>query len=349
MADPRESHEPENAPSPRHKTAWWRWPLAALIVGGLAFAAFAVPLPIYYSEGPGPVRDVGKLVDVSGTETFSSEGVLYLTTVSIDDQVTLAEIVESIFDPTLRLISKEQFTGGRPYEEIIKQAREDMALSKQHAQEVALTTLGLGRSEGDGARVSETIEGTPAAGVLEAGDVIVEVDGEEVQTTCDVGRLIDLHEVGDEVEIIVERSGERESLVLETVSNPDNEGQPLIGILMSDINYRFVSEVTVDFDTDRIGGPSAGLMFTLALYDRLTPDDLTEGLTIAGTGEIACDGGIGPIGGVAQKVAAAKDHDATIFLSPSANYEDAVAAAGEGIEVVPVATFADALEYLEGL
>ena len=336
-------------PRARPKTSWWRWTLAAFIVGALAFAAFAVPLPIYYSEGPGPVRDVGKLVDVSGAETYSSEGVLYLTTVSIDDQVTVAEMVQSIFDPTLKLISKEQFTGGRPYEEILEQAREDMAQSKQHAQEVALTALGLGHPEGDGARVTETLEGAPADGVVQPEDVIVEVDGEEVQTTCDVGRLIDLHEVGDEVAIVVERGGERVPLELETTSLPENENQPLIGIVMEDINYRFVSDVEVDFETDQIGGPSAGLMFTLALYDRLTPDDLTEGLTIAGTGVISCDGGISPIGGVEQKVAAAEDNHATVFLSPSANYAAAVAVASDGIEVVSVATFAEALEYLEGL
>ena len=347
MVDERESLAPP--PEPAKRSSFWRWILTGCVAAGLLAAAFLVPLPMYYAEGPGPVRDVGRLVKVSGAESYSSEGALYLTTVSIDDEVTFAEFVQSIFDPGLELISKEQFTGGRPYEEILEQAREDMAMSKQHAREVALTALGLGHPEGDGARVSQTVEGTPAAGVLLEGDVIVEVDGRSVQTTCDVGLLIDLHEPGDEIEVTVRRDGERVVLTVGSISNPDNQKQPLIGILMSDINYRFVSDVTVDIDTDRIGGPSAGLMFTLALYDRLTPDDLTDGRKIAGTGEIACDGGVGPIGGVAQKVAAAEDNGAEIFLSPSANFEDARAAAGDAIEVVSVATFADALDYLEDL
>jgi PDZ domain-containing protein len=247
------------------------------------------------------------------------------------------------------LISKEQFTGGQPYEQILKQAREDMALSKQHAQEVALSELGLGHAEGDGARVSRAIDGTPADGVLMEGDVIVAVDGQKVRTTCDVGRLIDLHEPGDEIEVTIMRDGNRVVVTVDTINNPNSPDQPLIGIVMTDINYRFVSDVKVDIDTDQIGGPSAGLMFTLALYDRLTPDDLTDGRKIAGTGEIACDGGVGPIGGVEQKVAAAEKNGAEIFLSPSANFADAQAAADDTIEVVSVATFADALAYLEDL
>jgi PDZ domain-containing protein len=106
--------------------------------------------------------------------------------------------------------------------------------------------------------------------------------------------------------------------------------------------------VGVKFKTGEIAGPSAGLMFTLALYDRLTPDDLTDGRKIAGTGTIACGGVVGPIGGVEEKVAGAEDQGAEIFLAPEGNYAAALGVADE-IEVVSIATFDDAVEYLEGL
>ncbi len=193
----------------------------------------------------------------------------------------------------------------------------------------------------------ETVEGSPAAEHLRKGDVIVAIDGTRVQTTCDVGRLIDMHSPGEEIEVAVRRGSDDRTFTITTMSNPDNEEQALIGILMDDIGYHFKSDVKVSFDTDNIGGPSAGLMFSLALYDLLTPDDLTDGREIAGTGVIDCDGGVGPIGGIDLKVVAAQREGAEIFLAPIANFDEAVAAAKEGIEVVPISNFADALEYLE--
>jgi PDZ domain-containing protein len=117
---------------------------------------------------------------------------------------------------------------------------------------------------------------------------------------------------------------------------------------MRDVNYRFDPGIQVDVDTGRIGGPSAGLMLSLAIYDRLTPSDLTGGHVIAGTGTIACDGGVGPIGGIEQKVAGAEDKGAEIFLAPRGNAPSARQVADD-IEIVAVDSFADALSYLEGL
>ena len=115
---------------------------------------------------------------------------------------------------------------------------------------------------------------------------------------------------------------------------------------MTDVNYRFDPGVSVDFSTDQVAGPSAGLMLTLGLYDRLTPADLTHGRTIAGTGTIDCGGRVEPIGGVTQKVAAAESKGAELFLAPAGNVVEARAAADD-IKVVSVSTFDDALEHLQ--
>jgi len=314
----------------------------------LILAAFFAPIPIFYAYLPGPVRDIERLVDVSDARTYSSEGELLLTTVSVDPQVTFVEMVRSQWDDSTAIVFKEDVTGGQSFDELLDDQRQQMVDSKRRAQEVALAALDLGRPEGDGARVADTEEGAPAHGRLQAGDVIREVDGTPVSTTCDVGREIDAHEVGEDVTVTYERDGSLASVTLETASLPSDPGEPYIGIYMRDVNYRFDPGVEVEFDTGRIGGPSAGLMMTLALYDRLTPDDLTSGLKVAGTGTIACDGGVGAIGGIEQKVAGAERVGADVFLAPEANAAAARRIARE-IEIVAVSDFTEAVDYLEGL
>lgn len=324
-----------------------------LVVGAVALAAviaiaFLVPLPIFYAYLPGPVRDVEKLVDVGSVQSYSSEGSLLLTTVSVDPQVTFSEMIGSAFDDSTAVVLKEDVTGGRTLDELIEQQEGEMRESQRAAQEVALSALGLAEPTGDGARVIRTIPRYPAAGVLEKGDVIVTVEGEKVQTTCEVGRAIDSHEVGETVEVEVERNGARRSFSFDAAEDPRNPGSAIIGVLMEDVNRRFDPGMAVSFDTGRIGGPSGGLMMTLALYDQLTPDDITGGRKVAGTGTIACDGGIGPIGGIEQKVAGAEDAGAEIFLAPAGNFAAARKVADD-VEVVSVRNFDQALGYLEDL
>jgi PDZ domain-containing protein len=322
-----------------------------IILGVLAIIvllARILPVPLFYAYMPGPVRDVNQLVAIEDAETYTSEGKLLLTTVGVDLQVTFAEWFGSLFDRTRTIILKEQLTQGRSLEELRRFEEEEMQESKRHAMEVALSALGLAEPEGDGARVVETVERSPADGVLREGDEIVKVDGSDVATTCDVGRAINEHDVGEEMSLVVDRDGRRETLDVELADNPQAPGTPLVGIVMEDINYSFDPGLAVDIDTDEIGGPSGGLMLTLALYDRLTPEDLTGGRVIAGTGTIECDGGIGPIGGIEQKVAGAENEGAQIFFAPLGNSEAAEEVAGD-LRIVAVGTFDDAVDYLEGL
>lgn len=326
----------------------WRWLVAVALTAALVVAAFTVPIPMFYAYLPGPVRDVEKLVGVDGARTYSSEGTLYLTTVSVDTDVTFVEWFTSMFDNSRAIVDRESVTGGEPLDEMRRRQEAEMVASKRDAEAVALAAAGIASPTGNGVRIIETVSGAPAAGRLEPGDRIVAVDGERAQTTCDVGRLVDDHRAGDEVVVTVVRDGARRTMSLTTVAAPENSEQAFIGVIMRDINFSFDPPVVVAFDTGEIGGPSAGLMFALALYDRLTPDDLTGGRPIAGTGTITCDGGIGAIGGIEQKVAGAEREGAEIFLAPAAN-ADAARAVAQDIEVVPVATFRDALRYLEGM
>jgi len=321
--------------------------LAAVMVM-LVGAAFVAPIPVFYAYLPGPVRDVERLVEVRDTRTYSSEGRLLLTTVSVDPQVTLSEVVQSAFDDSIAIVMKEDVTGGQSLDDLIEAQKEEMSQSKQAAQEVALAALGLGEPTGDGARVVQTIAELPASGVLEEGDVIVGVEGQSVETTCDVGREIGAYKPGEDLTIRVRRGGQIETLQVGTVENPDDPDSAIIGVFMEDVNRRFEPGLEVGFDTGKIGGPSGGLMMTLALYDQLTPEDITGGRSVAGTGTIACDGGVGPIGGIEQKVAGAEEAGAEIFLAPSDNVAAAQAVAKD-IEVIEISSFDEAIRYLEGL
>jgi PDZ domain-containing protein len=326
----------------------WRWIISGFIGIALVFAAFFIPIPALFEYLPGPAPNVQDLVEVTGPQTYSSEGEMFITTVSVDISVTFAEWVVSAFDDQKTVVSRQQVTGGGSLQQLQKEQEAEMQDSNRQAEAVALSALGLGKPQGDGAKVVETLADSPAAGVLESGDLITKVDGEPIATTCDVGRIIGTHDVGDTVDITVRRGGKTHSFHVGTTGDPNDPKAPIIGVSMRNVNYHFKPGVAVDFHPGNIAGPSAGLMFALSIYDQLTAEDLTGGRKIAGTGTIACDGGVGPIGGVEEKVAGAEDAGAEIVLAPTVDYAAAKAVAGD-IDVVEVSTFTDAVNYLEGL
>lgn len=323
------------------------WMAAAVVLAVLlaGVVSFTVPIPIFYAQLPGPIRDVQGLVQVEGRRTYSSEGRLYMTTVTFDTKVTLVDWVVAALDPRKAVVDRDQITQGLSFEELERMQIEEMKVSQSAAEVVAATALGSSEPGGDGAYV-ESVMQEPARGRLRAGDRIVAIDGAEVATICDLYRLLGEREPGDEVEVEVMRGGRTQTYRLETSSNPLDPGRPAIGIVTRS-DYEFAPGFEVEFETGRVAGPSAGLMLSLGLYDKLTPDDLTRGRSIAGTGTIRCDGSVGPIGGIEQKIAAAEAVGAEVFLAPAANAPVARGVA-EDIEIVEIETFADAVEYLEG-
>jgi PDZ domain-containing protein len=326
----------------------WLWIFGTILVVLLIAASFFLPIPIFYAYLPGPVRDVERLIEVTNARTYSSEGSLYLTTVSVDTQVTFFDMIQSLIDEDKTIVTREEVTAGQSLQDLRLQQRREIRESKRRAQEVVAGSLGIAEPHGDGARVLGTLSGFPARGRLKEDDLIVSIDGTKVETTCDVGRGVDSHEIGEKVTLVVRRNGEMQTIALSTAEDRNDPGSSFLGVIMDEVNYTFDPGFDVSFETGKIAGPSAGLMFALALYDRLTPDDLTDGRSIAGTGTIACDGIVGPIGGVEQKVAGAEARGAKVFLSPEDNAAAAHAVADD-IEIVSVATFDDAVEYLEAL
>jgi PDZ domain-containing protein len=326
----------------------WLWIFGTILAILLLAASFFLPIPIFYAYLPGPVRDVERLIEVTGARTYSSEGNLFLTTVSVDTQVTFFDMIQSLLDEDKTIVTRDEVTAGQSLQDVRIQQRRQIRESKRRAQEVVAGALGIAEPQGGGARVVGTLDDFPADGRLKEDDLIVSVDGDKVETTCDVGRAVDSHEIGEKVTLVVRRAGEMQTIGLSTAEDPRESGAPFIGVIMDEVDYKFDPGFDVIFETGKIAGPSAGLMFSLALYDRLTPQDLTDGRRIAGTGTIACDGVVGAIGGVEQKVAGAESRGAKVFLAPEGNAAAARAVADE-IEIVSIATFDDAVEYLEAL
>lgn len=338
--EPAELEPPPLEPPPQERLPWQRasflGPIAVvLVVLGL------VRLP-YFVLSPGPAREVEPLIHVNGHAVYPSQGHLLLTAVyETAQQVNAYQALRGWLDPSEAVIPERYVLapGQTPQQAQVLQLS-IMDTSKIDAAVVALTGFAdYPAKHGSGVLVESTIPGSPADGKLFAGDVLKAADGQPLpdvaaltpKVTAARGRTIDL---------TVDRAGKtlHLSLAPTTVKGIDH---PVIGIGAVDT---FPFPLTIE--SGDIGGPSAGLMWTLGLIDLLTSGDLTGGKTIAGTGTIAVDdGSVGPIGGIQQKVIAAERAGAITFFAPADNFAEACQVA-HGIRVVEVHNYADALAYL---
>jgi PDZ domain-containing protein len=218
--------------------------------------------------------------------------------------------------------------------------------SKPVATAVALRAAGFPvEITGKGARVESVVDGFPAQGVLQVGDVIVAVDGQPVETTDNLVQATTRHHAGDHVNLDVQRNGQDMNVDLVAAASPNDPSQGVVGVTVSTYMFDVHTPFQVDITSDNVGGPSAGLMFSLAILDGVTPGDLTRGYYVAGTGTIARDGTVGAVGGAAEKALAAEQVGAQIFLAPRADAEEA----GRWVhtlKIVPVDHLDDAVKAL---
>ena len=342
---------------PTKRSPRWPWVLAAVLVAvGIAIAV-AWPLTVpYYTLSPGPVYDTADFVTVEDGDV-STEGELFFLTVSLKE-ANVFEWAAGYVDPRVDVRERERVRpNGVSPEQLRRESLAAMQQSKQTATFVALTQLGYEVTLiGTGALVIETVPDSAADGVLMADDVIIEMDGMEIAFRDDVINDLSDAEIGDLVEMLVERlvdgsTDEFDEIGLNLVLGPhvDDPTRPMIGVLLDNNEPVVEFPVEVIIDSQNIGGPSAGMMFTLQIMDQLTDGEITHGERIAGTGTISRDGTIGSIGGVKQKVHGAIDAGAIAVLVPAGNFDDAVEAAGDDIEVVRIETIEDAIAFLETL
>ena len=353
---------------PRRRLPIWPFVLAgvSLLIGAFIFAAVTIPISVpYYALSPGPVADVSDYVVVE-EPSLTTEGELFFLTVSLQE-VNVLEWVAAKLDGRVDLAPRENIRPvGVTQEELREHNLALMERSKDDAKFVALTYLGYEVIyNGSGALISSTIDESAAEGVLEAGDIIIAVDGEAVEFSNDAVRLIGGRAPGAELVLTIQRPSADDPQSVVTLDIPlvlgpyryaDEDGtvvedpdRGMAGVMLTDAAVEVIFPVEVDIDSQNIGGPSAGLMFTLEIIDELTDEDITHGFRIAGTGEINADGEVGAIGGMKQKTYGAIDAGADYLLVPVDNYDEAVEAAGDDIKVVKVGTIEDAMAFLNSL
>ena len=226
-----------------------------------------------------------------------------------------------------------------------RQNAADMARSEQIASVVALRALGYEVvATPRGVLVTSVAGDVPAAKQLKPDDVIVAVDGVQVRTPAQLRREIGRHEPGDDLRLTLHRGGEIEKVTVRTIPSPEDASRTIIGILV-DQDAKIELPVDVDIDLGRVGGPSAGLPFALEIARQLGRD-ITHGCRIAATGELALDGSVLPIGGIEQKTIGARRAGVDYFLVPSGENAQGALGAADGLHVIPVDSFQQALRKL---
>lgn len=324
------------------------WPL--YVVGSLfllvvfMLAAWNIELP-YLAFSSGPVSDAADAIVAEGVDTFPPDGELLMLTV-VSQDVNVFEAVIAGLDPSIDLVRREAYR--RPDEsdeDYRNRTLQQMEDSQTRAIAVALGELGYQMAPA-GVVIVEVLDDKPAAEVLEVGDLLVSIAGRPVEELGDVTGALEGFEPGDEVEFEIIREGSDEVVLVELVERGDEMGGPMIGITLHE---QLEPPFPLRIEAGAVGGPSAGMMHTLAIIDTLTPGELTKGQIVAGTGTINGDGSVGNIGGVRQKVVGAQAAGAAYVLVPAGNYEEALTAEVAGIQIVPVGSLTEALAFFDAL
>lgn len=324
------------------------------IVGLGIIAGFFIPTP-YVALVPGSARPTEDLVDVSGLEVFPSEGEVLFTTVRLKLRPNIWEYLWLVNDGDANVVPEELIFGDRTPEENREVNLQAMTDSKQIAVSVALEQLGYLSITSTGVFVADAIPDTAAEGVLERGDVLLAVDGVEILSDIDLVEELSNRRPGDMIVLTVQRhtSEETEEVQL-TLGGREDSDAGFLGVRpQTRVEMNTDLPFEVDIDSGSVGGPSAGLAFTLAILDQLTEGELTGGIEIAVTGTMSIDGQVGSVGGVPQKAAAVRELGIDVFIVPRALGEDVLAEveqrAGDDLQIIPVDDLEEALAVLETL
>ncbi|MFJ8945442.1 PDZ domain-containing protein [Streptomyces sp. NPDC102395] len=335
----------------------------------IALLCAGVLIPVPYSEmSPGPtVNTLGEhdgepVLQISGRKTYESTGHLNMTTVRVTGAEYRMNLVETVYGwlaHDYKVVPHDTlYPDGKTEEQSTQENAEEFSQSQESAKVAALKELDV--PVRSWVIVSTVVKGSPAEGRLHAGDVIRTVDGTDVKAPGDVAKLVTKHKPGEKVVFGIvpakeqaaaekeNRTPNKAETVSITTARSDDQGQrrAIVGISAgTDHTFPF----TIDIKLADVGGPSAGLMFALGIYDKLTPGSLTGGKFVAGTGTIDDDGKVGPIGGIQMKTVGARAKGAQYFLTPADNCAEAAEDVPDGLTLVKVDTIGDALGALEDI
>ena len=315
-----------------------------IVIGSMTFVKTD-----YYFMSPGPPYQWD--IEYGNIENYEFDGNLFQLTVRRDEANALI-YAWSYLDNSVDLYPREVILPkGVTPEELSQISIQNMKTSENVAIAVALTYIGYDiGSKGDGVSVVGILDDSPVKDKLLKGDVLNSINGEEISSATEFIATLRRYQIGDFVTIGLERDfdGETKNIEVETklIEHIEYEGEPMVGFLATTINERFDFPFEVDIKTGNVGGPSAGLMMALNVYNNLIPEDITNSLVVAGTGTIEIDGSVGPVGGIKQKVIAAKRAGAELILVPTANFEEAIPMASESTAIVAIDSFEEALKVI---
>ncbi|MDV6014576.1 PDZ domain-containing protein [Haloechinothrix sp. LS1_15] len=326
---------------------------SALLVAVFGAVGATVSVP-YVALGPGPIYDtLGEIDDepvisvrdddgeIVEDLVYDTTGSASLTTVSVADDVTMFNALARWVSGQFALAPREQyFRPGLTEEEIQEENIAQFEHSQDSAEVAALRLLGYPT----GVYVQEVLPDEPAEDIVPPGAELLAVDGTELDSIHEVHDVLADRGPGEVVELDYrDEDGQEHSDTLELGAREDRE-QGFMGVTLTE---RAEVDFTIDIELADVGGPSAGIMFAVAIVDRMTEEDLLDGEHVAGSGEIAVTGEVGPIGGIGFKVDAARDAGVDAFLVPEQNCPEAVAADAGDMTLISVGTLEETIDALE--
>jgi Lon-like protease len=329
------------------KSLVWRTALTVLLILPLAAVTLSL-LPLNQGlEAPGFTASVEPMVKMPAEYRHDTTGTLLLLTVIPQAPIITGEWFYAHIDHTIKLKPPEQIVPDDKSAQTISKENYRMLIDSETTAVIAGMRLAGYPAEVNnaGARITSVLAEAPSSAVLKTDDIITKIDGITVVTPADVIEQVHQLTTPSIIKMEIKRDGESLTLEVPTFIPDAADGAVKIGITLEQYSTGYTLPFLVEIVAEKVsGGPSAGLMFTLAVYDLLTGKDLAGGLIIAGTGTMDLEGNVGAIGGVQQKVAAAERAGAVYFLCPADNYADALAAAH--IPVIKVTTALEAIEFL---
>ncbi len=329
------------------------WGLAVGTFFGLVVAAGLVLVPLPYAiMSPGPITDTlgdidgQKIIDVPSAESYPTSGSLFFTTVSLrggpGSPVNIYDLIGARLSGESEILDEASvFPEGVTQQQVEDDNAAEMADSQSVATAVALRALG--QEVAPEIYLSSVLDDGASAGLLAPGDVLVKVNDVPATDADAVRAAVVAEPPGTALPIVIQREGTEQTV---SVTSRDVEGRAVIGVIMG---TRYDLPVDVSIHAGAVGGPSAGTMFALGIYDVLTPGELTGGESIAGTGTISDSGAVGAIGGIREKLVGARNGGARWFLAPADNCNEVVDHVPDGLQVIRVATFDDALAAVEAI
>jgi PDZ domain-containing protein len=321
----------------------------AIVIFLIALMPIGLIKTEYYFMSPGPPYQWE--IDYGNDENYAFEGNLFQLTVR-RDEANVFVYLWSLINDSYDLYPREVILpDGVTPQELSEISIQNMRTSENVAIAVALKNVGYEiESKGDGVAVVGLLEDSPVKDKLKKGDLINSINNTDIYSATEFISTLRTYSIGETVSIglLREIDGIKEQIYIKTtlIEHVEYEGEPMVGFLATTVNERFDFPFEIDIKTGNVGGPSAGLMMALNVYNNLIPEDITNSKIIAGTGTIEIDGSVGPVGGVKQKIIAAKRAGAELILVPVANFEEAQPFETDKTAIIAVDSFDEALAVI---